>query len=63
MVVKVAGSSIDSKPEQPSKILVGKVFCVAGRLIDLRLVQNANAYVPSEDTDAGSTIVSSRFIP
>ena len=58
MVVNVVGSSIDSSEEQPSKKLVGSVFCVTGRLMDLSDVQPKNAYSPSEDTEGGNTIVS-----
>ena len=62
MVVKVAGSSIDSKAVQPSKKLTGRVFCVTGRMIFLRLVQNAKAYVPNDFTEGGSTTVSNRLM-
>ena len=59
MVVKVAGSSIDSSEEQPSKKLVGKVFCVTGRLMDLSDVQYWKAFWPKDLTEGGRTIVSS----
>ncbi len=62
MVVKVAGNSIDSNEVQPSKKLTGSVFCVTGRLIDLSFEQYINAHSPSERTDDGSTIVSSKFM-
>ena len=62
MVVNVAGSSMDSNDEQPSKKLDGRLFCVTGRLIDFKLEQYANAYVPSEVTEAGITIVSSKLM-
>ena len=48
MVVRVSGSSMDSNEVHPSKKLVGRVFCVTGRLMDLSEVQFANAKVPNE---------------
>ena len=62
MVVKVAGSSIFSNEVQPSRKLAGSVFCVTGRLMDLRFVQYMKAFCPSRLTEAGSTIVSILFM-
>ncbi len=49
---------MDSNDEQPSKKLTGSVFCVTGKLMDLRFVQFMKAFCPSRLTEAGSTIVS-----
>ena len=57
-VVRVFGNSMDSSDVQPSKIPIGRVFCVFGRLIDLSEVQYMNAFRPSDLTDGGRTMVS-----
>ena len=62
MVVNVAGRWMESNAEQPSKKLTGSVFWVTGRLMYLSEEQYWNAYIPSDLTDGGNTIVSSRLM-